>query len=103
MKKNSTLPLQHNESADLVPLTDKLYTEFSIEVLEERLETDPLMLTGLFNEVTPFCVQCKKDSDFRCQPTYCTGCYGDGNCTCNGGHDTCTCNTVDADVECFKA
>ena len=28
MKKKPTSPLRHNESEDLVPLTDKLYTEF---------------------------------------------------------------------------
>ena len=50
---------------ELVPLVDKLYTDFSIEVLEERLETDPLLLSGLFDEFTPHCGQCKK-SELSC-------------------------------------
>ena len=84
---------------ELVPLVDKLYTDFSIEVLEERLETDPLMLSGLFDEITPYCLQCKK-SDLTCN--------GDGgNCArCNGPgaeyNDSCICNSVDADIECYK-
>lgn len=97
MKKKPTSPLRHNESEDLVPLTDKLYTEFSIEILEERLETDPLLLTGLFNEIVPFCATCKRGG-FECDD-YCQSCHGPGS-TYN---DTCTCNTVDADAECFKA
>lgn len=64
MKKKPTSPLRHKESEDLVPLTDKLYTEFSIEILEERLETDPLLLTGLFNEIVPF-VQHVKEEDLN--------------------------------------
>ncbi len=31
----------------LVPLNDELYTEFSVQELEERLETDPMMFAGL--------------------------------------------------------
>jgi len=110
MKKKPTSPLRHNESEDLVPLTDKLYTEFSIEVLEERLETDPLLLTGLFNDITPFCT-CKKESSY-CTNTNCTSCYSSENCTCYGtncnacygdagGYDTCTCNSVN-NPECIK-
>lgn len=95
MKKKPTLPLRHNESEDLVPLTDKLYTEFSIEVLEERLETDPLLLAGLFNEIMPFCNQCKRGG-FDCHD-FCPNCYGAGS-TYN---DICTCNTINA--ECFKS
>ena len=82
-----------DEGKELIPLTDKLYTEFSVEMLEERLETDPLMLSGLFDEIVPFCVQCKS-SDFDCPRTYCT--------TCFDHNDPCTCNSVDTDIECFK-
>lgn len=95
MKKKPTSPLRHNENAELVPLTDKLYTEFSIELLEERLETDPLMLTGLFSEITPFCVQCKRGT-FQCEDTYCLNCHGAG-ATYN---NTCTCKATN--LECYK-
>ena len=83
-----------SSQTELVPLVDKLYTDFSIEVLEERLETDPLMLSGLFDEITPYCLQCKK-SELDCT----------SNCAqCNRATywDPCNCNSVDADIECFK-
>ena len=101
-KQEQEVAKQTPVQMELVPLIDKLYTDFSIEALEERLETDPLMLSGLFEEITPYCVQCKK-SDLTCS--------GDGgNCAkCNGPgaeyNDSCNCNSVDldADVDCFKA
>lgn len=100
MKKKPTSPLRHNESEDLVPLTDKLYTEFSIEMLEERLETDPLLLSGLFDDImTRSCVQCKK-SELHCQPVNCPTCYG-GHCVCDGISDYSTCTHGTA--ECFKS
>lgn len=84
------------ENLELVPLTDKLYTDFSIEALEERLETDPLLLSGLFDEITPFCAQCKK-SDLTCDGTNCVTCYqGTYN-------DVCKCKSVDTDLECYKS
>lgn len=100
-KKEQEDARQTPSQTELVPLVDKLYTDFSIEALEERLETDPLMLTGLFEEITPYCLQCKKGG------LTCSG--DDSNCArCNGPgavyNDSCNCNSVDvdADVDCFK-
>lgn len=98
MKKKNASPRPFDEQSDLVSLTDKLYTEFSIEVLEERLETDPLMLSGLFNEITPFCDQCKK-GNFDCD-TFCSSCHGTNVCACHGKYVSCTCHTAHA--ECYK-
>lgn len=102
MSKKSTSSSHSEENKGLVPLNARLYTEFSIETLEERLETDPIALAGLFDEIMPLCVTCKK-SDFDCANySYCEcdGVY----CTCyNEGYtDPCNCNSVDTDIECFK-
>ena len=98
MKKNNkdTGVRESPTTEELTPLINKLYTDFSIEVLEERLETDPLLLSGLFEEITPYCAQCKK-SDLDCK--------GESNCTeCNrSSYDNiCKCKIVDADIDCFK-
>lgn len=85
MKTKKSTALSGTASHELVPLTDHLYTDFSIEVLEERLETDPLLLSGLFDQITPFCVACKS-SDLGC---FCDGIYEPA------------CRT-DIDVDCFK-
>ena len=85
------------ENLELVPLTDKLYTDFSIEALEERLETAPLLLSGLFDEITPFCVQCKKTTNLTCEGINCITCY---QAVYN---DVCKCKSVDTDLECYKA
>ena len=84
-----------SSQTELVPLVDKLYTDFSIEVLEERLETDPLMLSGLFDEITPYCLQCKKSELNDCS----TNC---AQCNRASYSDPCNCNSVNMDVECFK-
>ncbi|WP_281671066.1 hypothetical protein [Rikenella microfusus] len=96
MKKN-TIDQENAAISELLPLTDKLYTDFSIEVLEQRLETDPLLLSGLFEEITPYCAQCKK-SDLDCSE----------NCVrCNKASygNTCKCKITDADIDidCFKS
>ncbi len=39
--------MKNNE--EIVPLNNKLFNEFAIEELEERYETDPFVLTSLFN------------------------------------------------------
>ena len=46
-KKKLNPPGDHGE--EIVSLNQKLFSEFKIEELEERYETDPLMLTHLFN------------------------------------------------------
>lgn len=96
-KQEQEVAKQTPVQMELVPLIDKLYTDFSIEALEERLETDPLMLSGLFDEITPYCTQCKKSE---------LDCRGDSNCAqCNRAtySDPCNCNSVDVDAECFKS
>lgn len=41
--------MKHNNNSDgIVPLNNNLFDGFSIEELEARLETDPLMLSQLF-------------------------------------------------------
>lgn len=99
MKKNNkdTGVRESPTTEELTPLINKLYTDFSIEVLEERLETDPLLLSGLFEEITPYCAQCKK-SDLDCSE----------NCVrCNKASygNTCKCKITDADIDidCFKS
>ena len=37
---------KEKQSEDLVSLNDSLYNEFSLEELENRLETDPLLCTA---------------------------------------------------------
>lgn len=78
---------------DLVPLNSKLFSEFSIEMLEERLETDPLMLSGMFEDIVPFGCPCKGSGGFSCDSycdnVYCTPMYD----------DSCNCNAVNLDVE----
>ena len=38
------------EVDSLTPLNEKLYSEFSLQELEERLETDPLLLSSFFGD-----------------------------------------------------
>lgn len=92
MKAKKITSLSGAPSQELVPLTDHLYTDFSIELLEERLETDPLLLSGLFDQITPFCDMCKSDG-FTCNDVNCTGCYGNNE-------EICSCKAANAD--CFK-
>lgn len=49
---------KEKQSEDLVSLNDSLYNEFSLEELEKRLETDPLLFGNL---VDPLCF-----IDFSC-------------------------------------
>ena len=39
-----------NEEVELKPLNDDLYDEFSIQELEQRLETDPWICAGYCND-----------------------------------------------------
>ncbi|MBQ4279142.1 MAG: hypothetical protein IJC16_04220 [Rikenellaceae bacterium] len=45
-KKKSTAA---GKETGLVALTEKLYSEYEVSELEERLETDPLLLANLFD------------------------------------------------------
>lgn len=47
---------------EIVSLNDKLFNEFSIEELEMRLETDPLMFTSMFTGGMPM------DGGATCNP-----------------------------------
>ncbi|MDR2408562.1 MAG: hypothetical protein LBE13_10705 [Bacteroidales bacterium] len=49
MKKKTNLQLKKINEEGMISLNQKLYNEFSIMELEERLETDPLLLSSLFN------------------------------------------------------
>jgi hypothetical protein len=67
---------------DLISMNEKLFIDFSIEELEQRLETDPLLLGSLF------------DSLGWCLFNNCACHGGTTNCTCNGSTTVnCTCNT----------
>lgn len=57
MKENQTEELQPQE--ELVSLNDNLRSEYSVRELEQRLETDPLLLSGLLSDIMPLC-DCKK-------------------------------------------
>ena len=49
MKKKTKLPVSADtERKEMIPLNTHLVSDFSIEELEERLETDPLMLSQVF-------------------------------------------------------
>lgn len=58
MKENQTKGLPPQE--DLVPMNDNLRSEYSVKELEQRLETDPLLLSSLLSgDIMPLC-ECKK-------------------------------------------
>ena len=44
--------MKNDEKDELVSLNDKLYDEFYVHELEERLETDPLIVGGLLDLFT---------------------------------------------------
>jgi hypothetical protein len=48
MRKKTNLRSKEIGEGVVVPLNRKLYNEFSIQELEKRLETDPLLLSSLF-------------------------------------------------------
>ena len=51
------------DDTELTALNVKLYSEFSLNELEERLETDPLLLSSfLDNDLVRGC-QCKKECE----------------------------------------
>lgn len=56
----------------LVSLNDDLYTEFSIQELEQRLETDPLMFAGIAVQGAD-CFDCPKLKDCDLCIDYCLG------------------------------
>ena len=58
---------------ELIPLNENLYSEFSLEKLEERMETDPLTLGSMFGEVDSV----DSTSEAGCF----TLCIGNFNCT----------------------
>ena len=43
------MKMKNDEKDELVSLNDKLYDEFYVQELEERLETDPLIVGGLLD------------------------------------------------------
>lgn len=59
---------------ELQPLNKKLYNEFTIKELEERLETDPLLLGAFLAGDNARGCQCRKECD---------------QCTCNDGATIC--------------
>jgi hypothetical protein len=67
------------EEIKLISMNEKLYSDFSIEELEQRLETDPLLLGGLFDTMG--------------------WCIFVNNCTCDGTTN-CTCNVIGANCTC---
>lgn len=65
MKKQLTKTA--SPTAELISLTDKLYSEFAVNELEERLETDPLLLVNLFESVQDTRCTCKNDGCTKCR------------------------------------
>ena len=61
----------------LMPLNNKLYSEFSLQELEERLETDPLLLASFLDIERAESCGCKKKCTNKCT---CDGSSGDGFC-----------------------
>ena len=68
----------------MIPLNTHLVSDFSIEELEERLETDPLMLSQVFgitandgeDNIAPLC-DCKKLSSCPELACICRGAHQD--------------------------
>lgn len=48
MKKPKISPPHPKDEKEIVPLNHNLFNEFQIEELETRFETDPMILTHLF-------------------------------------------------------
>ncbi len=65
---------RNNTAEELQPLNKKLYNEFTIKELEERLETDPLLLSSFLGDDLVRGCNCKKQCD---------------QCTCNNGATIC--------------
>lgn len=83
MKKKTKTPVSADtERKEMIPLNAHLVSDFSIEELEERLETDPLMLSQVFgittndggNNIEPLCA-CKKLSSCPELACICRGGY----------------------------
>lgn len=83
MKKKTKLPVSADtERKEMIPLNTHLVSDFSIEELEERLETDPLMLSQVFgitandggDNIEPLCA-CKKLSSCPELACLCRGGY----------------------------
>ena len=72
---------KEKQSEDLVSLNDSLYNEFSLEELENRLETDPLLFGNLVDHLCGinFSCPCKKGT---CE-------YGGDTCPCDGANLNC--------------
>lgn len=66
---------------EIISLTEKLHKEFEIVQLEERLETDPLAVMGMFGIESP---NVEGDdsyfADYACENV--CGCQGCNNITC---------------------
>lgn len=59
---------------ELISLNEELHTEFSIQELEQRLETDPLMVAALLADGCTLEDVCKSsEASFTyCENNYCT-------------------------------
>lgn len=51
MKKQTQLLLSedHSDKSEIISLNENLFNEFTVDELEVRLETDPLLLSNLFS------------------------------------------------------
>ena len=79
-KKNLSAPLTGTE---LTALTDKLYSEYEVSELEERLETDPLLLANLFDIIEPRGCGCKNQGCEKCSCNNIQGCPEAQVCSIN--------------------
>ena len=79
MQKKKMSSLHPKDEKEIVSLNDNLFNEFQIEELEVRFETDPMMLTNLFNlgvpndDLNPLGCGCKKIGEC---PNLTCGCDG---------------------------
>ena len=86
MKRNRRKPISNDiGSKEMISLNDKLVSDFSIEELETRLETDPLMLLQVFGtvvydggdgDIEPLCA-CRKLTDCPELECVCRGGYSE--------------------------
>lgn len=87
--KQKLLEVEHVSEAEITSLNGNLLNEFSIEELETRYETDPLMLSHLFGIVST------DNADISA-----TGCICKGikcpelECVCKGELSVCACDGV---------
>lgn len=93
--KQKLLEVEHVSETEITSLNGNLLNEFSIEELEARYETDPLMLSHLLGLVDSEQI----DSARGCECRKLTSCPN-LQCLCDGEKIECNCNGVKEAPDC---